>query len=171
MLPWMWESVRKWTSTLPNELPLWELESQWTPKFLENDCKGQNPLDCGVHYIIGNFLERKPMDTSNTTYGQKKGWESNWQFDSRPLKVRNRPDFVLCRWCVGKFLMRATTFLQTSFQSKVCTQSYGPPKSQESQLWEFRRVVKHFSNRQRLLFFIIGIWIFYRLQLPSKKLN
>jgi len=24
-------------------------------------------------------------------YGQKKGRESNWQFDSRPLKVGNRP--------------------------------------------------------------------------------
>jgi hypothetical protein len=25
------------------------------------------------------------------SYGQKKGRESNWQFDSRPLKVENRP--------------------------------------------------------------------------------
>jgi hypothetical protein len=24
---------------------------------------------------------------------------SNWQFDSRPLKVRNRPNFLMCRWC------------------------------------------------------------------------
>jgi len=24
------KNVRKWTFTLPNELPLWELESQWT---------------------------------------------------------------------------------------------------------------------------------------------
>ncbi len=28
----------------------------------------------------------------------KKGRESNWQFDSRPLKVENRPDFLACRW-------------------------------------------------------------------------
>jgi hypothetical protein len=27
----------------------------------------------------------------NTSYGQKKGRESKWQFDSRPLKVANRP--------------------------------------------------------------------------------
>ncbi len=33
MLLGVWESVREWTSTLPNELPLWELESWWTPKF------------------------------------------------------------------------------------------------------------------------------------------
>jgi hypothetical protein len=30
----------------------------------------------------------------NTNYGQKKGRESNWQFDSRPLKVGNLPDFL-----------------------------------------------------------------------------
>ncbi len=28
--------------TLPSELPFWELESRWTPKLLESDCKGQN---------------------------------------------------------------------------------------------------------------------------------
>jgi hypothetical protein len=26
---------------LPRVLPLWELESWWTPKFLESDCRGQ----------------------------------------------------------------------------------------------------------------------------------
>jgi hypothetical protein len=38
------------------------------------------------------------LDTSNTNYGQKKGRESNWQFDSRPLKVKNRPNFLAYRW-------------------------------------------------------------------------
>jgi hypothetical protein len=39
-----------------------------------------------------------------TSYGQKKGRESNWQFDSRPLKVGNRPNpdackrSATCRW-------------------------------------------------------------------------
>jgi hypothetical protein len=37
-------------------------------------------------------------DICNTSYGQKKGRESNWQFDSRPLKVKNRPNFVVFRW-------------------------------------------------------------------------
>jgi len=40
-----------------------------------------------------------PFRIWNTNYGQKKGRESTWQFDSRPLKVRNRPDFLACRWC------------------------------------------------------------------------
>jgi hypothetical protein len=34
----------------------------------------------------------------NTSYGQKKGQESNWQFDSQPLKVKNWPNFLACRW-------------------------------------------------------------------------
>jgi len=39
------ESVRELTSTLPNEFPFWELESQWTPESSNSDCKGQNALD------------------------------------------------------------------------------------------------------------------------------
>jgi hypothetical protein len=108
MLPGVQESVRKWTFTLPKQLPLRELESQWTPESLGGDCKGQNPLDWEVLYIIGNFLKRKclkwdcitHLDIWNTSYGQKKGRESNWQFDSRLLKVGNRPDFLACRGCV-----------------------------------------------------------------------
>jgi hypothetical protein len=38
------------------------------------------------------------LDNWNTSYGQKKGRESNWQFDSQPLKVGNGPDFLACRW-------------------------------------------------------------------------
>jgi hypothetical protein len=37
------------------------------------------------------------LDICSPSYGQKKGRESNWQFDSRPLKVRNRPDLDV-RW-------------------------------------------------------------------------
>jgi hypothetical protein len=45
MFPKVYESVKKWTLTLPNELSLWELEYRWTSKFLEGNCKGQNSLD------------------------------------------------------------------------------------------------------------------------------
>ncbi len=40
------------------------------------------------------------LDICNTRYGKKKGRESNWQFNSRPLKVRNRPDPGVCKWSV-----------------------------------------------------------------------
>jgi hypothetical protein len=41
------------------------------------------------------------------------------------------------QYIVSKLLTRATTFLWTSSQLKVSKQSYGLPKLQESQLWEF----------------------------------
>jgi hypothetical protein len=97
---------KNWTSTLPSELPPWELESQWTFESLESNCRGQNPLDWRVLYIIEKLLQRKclkwacmtHLDTSNTSYDQKKGRESNYQFDSRSLKFGKRPDFIACKW-------------------------------------------------------------------------
>jgi hypothetical protein len=38
------------------------------------------------------------LNICNISYAKKKGRESNYQFDSRPLKVRNRPDPGACRW-------------------------------------------------------------------------
>jgi hypothetical protein len=76
------------------------MESRWTPEFLEGDCKGQNSMAWSVPYIIGKLLERRCLKWAriahlhiwNTSYGQKNIWESSWQFDSRPLKVKNRPN-------------------------------------------------------------------------------
>jgi hypothetical protein len=41
-----------------------------------------------------------PFGHLNTNYGQKKGRESNWQFDPRSLKIRNHLDFLASRWHV-----------------------------------------------------------------------
>ncbi len=38
------------------------------------------------------------LDIWNTSYGLKKGRESNWKLDGRPLKVENCPNFFACRW-------------------------------------------------------------------------
>jgi hypothetical protein len=59
-------------------------------------------MDYGFLYIIESLLERRclkwariaHLDISNTSYDQKKGRESNCQFDSRAEKVRNRPDLL-----------------------------------------------------------------------------
>jgi hypothetical protein len=40
------------------------------------------------------------LDICSTSYGRKKGRESNWQFDSRPLKIKNRPNLGVCSWSV-----------------------------------------------------------------------
>ncbi len=37
------------------------------------------------------------LDICSPSYEQKKSRESNWQFDSRPLKVGNRPEFDVCK--------------------------------------------------------------------------
>jgi hypothetical protein len=82
------------------------LESSETPAISELDSKKQNTSPWGVLYTIGKALKcrcRKwpcmsRLDICSTSYGQKKGRESNWQFDSRPQKVRNRPDPGVCRW-------------------------------------------------------------------------
>jgi hypothetical protein len=78
-----------------------------TPESSEGDYRGQNLMDWGGLYINEKILEFRylkwvritHLDIWNTSYGQKKGRESNWQFDSRPLKVGNRLDFHVCRWC------------------------------------------------------------------------
>jgi hypothetical protein len=82
------------------------LESSETSKNSELDSRGQNTSHWGVHYTVGKLLKcRCPkwpcmshLDIYNTSYGRKKGRESNWQFDSRPLKVGNQPDPGVCKW-------------------------------------------------------------------------
>jgi hypothetical protein len=76
-----------------------KMESSRTPKNLELDLRGQISSHWSFVYINGKVLKfRCPkwprmgrLDICSPSYGQKKGRESNWQFDSRPLKVRNRP--------------------------------------------------------------------------------
>jgi len=68
MLPRVQESVREWTLILPSELPLWELKSQWTPECLESDCKGQNPMDWRVFYIIENLFKRRCLKWACMTH-------------------------------------------------------------------------------------------------------
>jgi hypothetical protein len=70
--------------------------------------QGQKSSHGSVLYIIGNLLKFRyskwvrmtHLDICNTSYGQKKGRESNWQFDSRPWEVGNRLDSLACRWRV-----------------------------------------------------------------------
>jgi hypothetical protein len=119
------KSVRKcegMNPTFPSELPLWELESRWTSKSSKGDYKGQNSLDWRLPYIIGNLLKFTCMKwacmtllrNKSISYSQKKGRESNWQFDSQPLKLGTAPIY-LCKGgvlhIIGKLLKMATTLL------------------------------------------------------------
>ncbi len=124
-------------------------ESSRTPKSSKLDCKGQKTLHWNVLYTIGKVLKCKcpkwpcmsHLDICSTGSGRKKGRESNWQFDSWPLKVGNRPDpggAGEVRHTVGKLSMRTTSLLQTSSQSEVGARSYEHPKSRESKPGQFR---------------------------------
>jgi hypothetical protein len=83
----------------PNTPKVGNLESSGTPECLEFDIKAQNTSHWGVLGVIEKVLKRKyqkwprigHLDICSPSYGQKKGRESNWQFDFRPLKVGNRP--------------------------------------------------------------------------------
>jgi hypothetical protein len=77
-----------------------KLESSETFKNSELDCRGQISSNFSVLGLIGKVLKfRCPkwprmshLDICSPSYGQNKGRESNWQFDSQPLKkVRNWP--------------------------------------------------------------------------------
>jgi hypothetical protein len=82
-----------------NWSPKWSLES------LERNYRRQNLLPWKVLYIIEKLLKLRcqkwvritNLETWNTSYGQKKCWESNWYFDSQALKVRNQPNCLVCR--------------------------------------------------------------------------
>jgi hypothetical protein len=62
------------------------LKSFGTPETSEFNCRGQNTSPWGVLYTVGKvfkFRYRKwpcmsHLDICNTSYGQKKGRESNW---------------------------------------------------------------------------------------------
>ncbi len=74
------------------------LESFGTPKNSKLELKGQNTSHWGVLSVIEKVLKCRclnwprigHLDIFSPSYGQKKGRQSNWQFESRPLKVRNR---------------------------------------------------------------------------------
>jgi hypothetical protein len=80
------------------------LESSGTPKNSELKLKGQNTLHWSVLSVTGKILKCRclnwprigHLDICSPSYGEKKGRESNWQFDSRPLKVGNRPFPDVC---------------------------------------------------------------------------
>jgi len=150
---WGWMSQPHFEASVRMRLTLpkvGNLESSGTPAISELNCRGQNTSPWDVFYTVGKALKcrcRKwprmsHLDICSTSYGQKKGQESNCQFDSRPQKVGNRPDPTVCtggvRHTVGKLLRRATSLLQTSSQSEVWVGSYELPKSRESQPRQFR---------------------------------
>jgi len=88
----------KWENATPTPKS-GDLESSRTPENSEDDLRSQISSPWCVLYDIGKVLKSRcpkwprigHLDIFSPSYGQKKGRESNYQFDSRPLKVWNRP--------------------------------------------------------------------------------
>jgi hypothetical protein len=55
------------------------------------------PLEKVLKFRCRKWPRMSHLDICSTSYGGKKGRESDWQFDSWPLKVGNRPDPGACR--------------------------------------------------------------------------
>ncbi len=100
--PHFWKSVRM-TLTFPK----WGLRSpQGLPKLQSSIVGVKTPcleaffMSLESYWIVD--VEKWPcmshLDICSISYGKNKGRESNWQFDSRPLKVKNRPNPSVCRW-------------------------------------------------------------------------
>jgi hypothetical protein len=137
-----------WSPTLGK---VGDFESSGTPECLELNRKVRNTSHWGVLGVIAKVLKRRyrkwpcigHLDICSPSYGRKKGRESNWQFDSRPLKVGNRPlwDMALKRSRRGLqlwFRPRCDRTLQSgvmavqSFRSQAGTISglhFGSPKN------------------------------------------
>jgi hypothetical protein len=98
----LWGKCEDETRTPKSE----NLESSGTFETSELNFRSQNTLPLGVFYTVGKVSKCKcrkwprmsHSDICSTSYGQKKGRESNWQFDSQPLKVRNWLDPDVCKW-------------------------------------------------------------------------
>jgi hypothetical protein len=131
----LWPSV----GVKPNTSKVGDLESSGTPECLELDSKAQNTLHWGVLGVIGKVLELRyrkwprigHSDICSPSCGQKKGRESNWQFDSRPLKVENRPlpdlriESAIRRW---KDLDKGYNFGSDLVAIRLCSWELWAPK-------------------------------------------
>jgi len=99
-----------------------DLESSGTSECLGFDSKAQNTSHWGVLGVVEKVLKRRyrkwprigHLNICRPSYGQKKGRESNWQFDSRHKKsgIDLFPTFELrVRYVVGKISTRATSLV------------------------------------------------------------
>jgi hypothetical protein len=141
----LWPSV----GVKPNTPKVGDLESSRTPECLNFDRKAQNYSHWGVLDFIRKVLKRTyqkwprigHLNICSPSYGQKKGRESKWQFDSRPLKVGNRPlpdirfESATPRW---KDLDEGYNFGSDLVAIRLCSRELWAPKVPGLQPGQFR---------------------------------
>jgi hypothetical protein len=128
----LWRSVRM-TLTLPK----WGLGSPLgLPKIQSSIVGVGKVLKCTCRKLP----RMNHSDICSIGYVQKKGWESNWQFDPQPLKVWNQPDPGVCRWkphC-WKGLNESYKFALDLIPIGGLRKEVELPKSWESKLGQFQ---------------------------------
>ncbi len=115
----------------------------WSPLGLPNvqssTTRLKTPRIGGVLGVLAKVLKRRyrkwprigHLDICRPSYGQKKGRESNWQFDSQPLKVGNRPlpdlqiESAIRRW---KDLDEGYKFGSDLVAIELCSRELWAPK-------------------------------------------
>jgi hypothetical protein len=141
----LWPSV----GVKPNTSKVGDLESFGTPECLQFDNKARNTSHWGVLGVIGKVLKLRyrkwprigHLDICSPSYGQKKSRESNWQFNSRPLKVWNRPlsnirfESATRRW---KDLDEGYSFGSDLIAIRLCSRELWAPKVPGLQPGQFR---------------------------------
>ncbi len=106
MLPGVWKSARAMNPHTPKWALTLGIKVSMDSQIFRERFQGSKLINQRISYTIKKFLECRclkwvhmtHLDTSNTSYGQKKGRESNWQFDFWPLKIRNHPNLLTFRW-------------------------------------------------------------------------
>ncbi len=159
----------------PNTCKVGYLESSGTPKCLKLNSKAQNTSHWGLLDVIGKVLKHRyrkcprigHLDICSPSYGQKKGRESNWQFDSRPLKVGNRPlpnirfERATWRW---KDLDEGYNVCSDFVTIGFCSRELWPSKVPGVQSGRFRESISgvHFGSPKNLCHLDVASMASYR---------
>jgi hypothetical protein len=83
--------IPKWTPILGIRVPT-------DSRIFRGRLQGSKPIGKLLKLRCLKWARMTHLDIWNTSYGQKKGQESNCQFDSRSLKVGNWLNFLVFRW-------------------------------------------------------------------------
>ncbi len=136
----MKENEKDEAQWLPSVLPFWELHSCGSYKCSEPWLERQTSTKLGPHDTIRKVLRLKclkcphiaHLDLIFMNYDQKKGRESNWEFDSRPQipwkKGSNEVwlEHVILHW---KYIFKGYKRFYLHSQDKLDWKRYECPKS------------------------------------------
>jgi hypothetical protein len=147
----MGENARDEAQWLLSALPLWGLHSCGSCECLEPWLKRQTSAKLGYQGTIKHVLKHRclkwpcivHLNLICMSYDQKKGRESNWEFDSRPqIPGKKGPNEVWLRRAIHhcKGLLRAIRYFLHIFKTNLIWKIYEWPKFWDSRSPNFGKV-------------------------------